>query len=671
MSRRILPRFPALVQGFNALSASLTSGVLRIGLDPTNIADSADPTAPGNKTIILNTTTGNLEKAEVASVIVDVATQAEAEAGIDNTAILSALRGKQQNTVQSELATYTPVGAVVGPRTIQSKLQESVSLEDYWRATDGATMHLAFERALATSTEKITLGSDAYTISDTVPILRDNVHIEGPGAMMGNINLTGSAGVAFDIGNLARQTFNVHMNGVTITRSTSTAGSIAIRARNLNLAEFKSNRLFGENKFGRLMEVYHGSRHYYDRMWFENSIDENFYMTGGAGSIGVLNGSTGAHIMNNCQFNGSNAGKASPETRAAILLDDYLLAFWAFNLEVNGYLGYAVHMRGTPANNQYNSLSLFYNLNVENLVDLSGVARVENHSNTQFLGGWCANKDTPAFKFGPNSQSNRVVDMQIGSRGATSIIEDGGVENRADSVEFVSYTAGGLAAIRWIAGSSRGIMENCEVQNMAQIAINEAGTTANHTVDGVSFADMTTADPFTGFGAGTNKVFDIIGKASAPFATRTGATLTFDLGLNGQSIQVLGSPAGDIFAFRAGKYYKEQVVLKFSFNSGNIRDVNLGDIGANILLGISATVLAITDRLICTFEWDGTYWSMISDNRTDRPGTTVTTYTVAGLPPVSPAGQIVAVSNDATVGYTGAISDGVNWRRFSDNGIVS
>ena len=46
------------------------------------------------------------------------------------------------------------------------------------------------------------------------------------------------------------------------------------------------------------------------------------------------------------------------------------------------------------------------------------------------------------------------------------------------------------------------------------------------------------------------------------------------------------------------------------------------------------------------------------------------TFTVATLPAVSPAGQLIHVS-DETGGAVAAYSDGTNWRRFSDGAIVA
>lgn len=138
---RVLPRFPARVRGINALSATTENGVLTIGIDPTNLAESADPTAEGNFTVIFNSTSNELEKAEVASTVVDIATEAEAEAGTDNQAILSALRGAQAIKVQAENADFTPEGTGAVVRPLYAKMREMVSLNDYSVDKTGATVN--------------------------------------------------------------------------------------------------------------------------------------------------------------------------------------------------------------------------------------------------------------------------------------------------------------------------------------------------------------------------------------------------------------------------------------------------------------------------------------------------------------------------------------------------
>lgn len=48
----------------------------------------------------------------------------------------------------------------------------------------------------------------------------------------------------------------------------------------------------------------------------------------------------------------------------------------------------------------------------------------------------------------------------------------------------------------------------------------------------------------------------------------------------------------------------------------------------------------------------------------------VKSYTVIGLPPATPAGQVAFVSDEAG-GSTLAFSDDTNWRRVADRAVVS
>lgn len=131
---RVLPRFPGRVVGISGLSALTSGGVLTIGLDPSTLADSADPTASGNFTFILNTTTGDFEKAPVASTVVDIATQGEAEAGNDNTAINTPLRTSQQTTArlasEAEAVAGTDTAKLVSPARVRDAVEQSAFTVD-------------------------------------------------------------------------------------------------------------------------------------------------------------------------------------------------------------------------------------------------------------------------------------------------------------------------------------------------------------------------------------------------------------------------------------------------------------------------------------------------------------------------------------------------------------
>jgi hypothetical protein len=69
----------------------------------------------------------------------------------------------------------------------------------------------------------------------------------------------------------------------------------------------------------------------------------------------------------------------------------------------------------------------------------------------------------------------------------------------------------------------------------------------------------------------------------------------------------------------------------------------------------------VVDTTDITFEYAG-----------GALGAVVPVFTVATLPPVTPAtpSRMIAVS-DETGGYTVAFTDGTNWRRVQDRAIVS
>jgi hypothetical protein len=158
---RVLPRFPTAVRGINALSATTQNGVLEVGIDPTNLAQSADPTAPGNYTFILKSTTNEFELAEVASTIVDIATKDEAEAGTDNTAVLTPLRTAQAISASESPFKYNAAGD--GSALDLAAFQAAESAFSAVRLPEGAIFNLG-----ATPPAKPVYGPGAVKIGGVV-----------------------------------------------------------------------------------------------------------------------------------------------------------------------------------------------------------------------------------------------------------------------------------------------------------------------------------------------------------------------------------------------------------------------------------------------------------------------------------------------------------------------
>lgn len=72
-------------------------------------------------------------------------------------------------------------------------------------------------------------------------------------------------------------------------------------------------------------------------------------------------------------------------------------------------------------------------------------------------------------------------------------------------------------------------------------------------------------------------------------------------------------------------------------------------------------------RFTTTWQaWFNGVWRVLSG----RDPLQCASFTVATLPPATPAGQMIYVSNEIG-GATLAFSDGTNWRRVQDRAIVS
>ncbi|QDP66984.1 MAG: putative tail fiber protein [Prokaryotic dsDNA virus sp.] len=80
----------------------------------------------------------------------------------------------------------------------------------------------------------------------------------------------------------------------------------------------------------------------------------------------------------------------------------------------------------------------------------------------------------------------------------------------------------------------------------------------------------------------------------------------------------------------------------------------------------NAADLVLSHRDTVTLCFDGSVWWQVAE----RPDINLQSYTVATLPSVSPAGQMIYVT-DETGGAIPAFSDGTDWRRVTDRAIVS
>lgn len=539
------------------------------------------------------------------------ASQAEAETGTENSKFMTPLRTVESIDVHAEHADFTPNGTEVGSFSIQNKLRRRVDVEDYYLTTDLGKINNAFARALARSeVKKIEFGSDDYSLDGPLAVNRGSVSIVGPGPGLGALNMTGTTDIALDIGLSDAQTFTVAVSGLSVTRTSSRAGSVVFRIRNASLLKIRDCRLFMDNKWGSAFDVQHGIYHEYFNILSENPIDNHVAITGGAGGGGAIGGWAVEHKWYECKFTAGNAGKGSPQDQASIILNDHVAATWMRDISTYGHLGAFVDLRGTLANKGRNTLNLFANLNCEATLANSCTLRIGAYQNTELLGGWCEGNAMSAIICKTDSSDSRVSNVQLGLKGNADGIEDHGTSNRFSNNEVVGYTSTGTA-YRFKTGSTLASVYGGEARQIGSIAVNEAGTEAGHHVSGISFSSLS-GTPLSGF-SGSNKVRGILSHSASPFMTRSSATLDVPFGCGDTKIQVF-SGTGNIDSLRDGIFYGERVTVAFAVSGQVVRDTTISS--GNIVLQTATTVTS-DGRLIMTFEWNAAnQWWCVSTNAT-------------------------------------------------------
>lgn len=97
MRLRIVPRFPARIQGTDGIAVDRTGGVVTVRQDWSNIAEAIDPADLDDMDILVRDNVNDeFVKIQASDFVAPIiATQAEAEAGVSNTKVMTPLRTKQ------------------------------------------------------------------------------------------------------------------------------------------------------------------------------------------------------------------------------------------------------------------------------------------------------------------------------------------------------------------------------------------------------------------------------------------------------------------------------------------------------------------------------------------------------------------------------------------------
>lgn len=134
---RIIPKFPARIQGSNGIGVTRSGGVVTVAQDWSAIQEAPEGYDAATYTALLQNAEGEFAKAPLgAGAGLSIASQAVAEAGADNLTLMSPLRTKQSIVANAILGEWLNTGTGAIQRTIDARLKETVSSQDFASLAD-------------------------------------------------------------------------------------------------------------------------------------------------------------------------------------------------------------------------------------------------------------------------------------------------------------------------------------------------------------------------------------------------------------------------------------------------------------------------------------------------------------------------------------------------------
>lgn len=171
------------------------------------------------------------------------------------------------------------IGAVV--RSILNKLRDTVNARDFGAIGDGvANDTAALQKALSSGAKRIIArAGDVYRITQPLVLDTNNVELDFQGA---TINLDDATGLMdhLQVGNGVTQQFGIKIKNTTFTRSQAATAGYAINMNYVGVVEVSGNRIFGNNRIWRGINVQRGIMINILNNYIDNYIDEGIFFEG-------------------------------------------------------------------------------------------------------------------------------------------------------------------------------------------------------------------------------------------------------------------------------------------------------------------------------------------------------------------------------------------------------
>ncbi|AWI88167.1 hypothetical protein C0214_07815 [Methylobacterium sp. DM1] len=496
-------------------------------------------------------------------------------------------------------------------RSIGAKLGERKSIADYALPSDAGDYAPAIERASAAGvTDLILPAGTQYTLKRPFTLPSANMRLTCDGQKTTEVRLLGANDYFGIVGNATTTSYNFYVEGCLLTKEQASSKGAILKLQNVYKWGFNYIRVYGEDKFWRVLELVTASAGISRNVDVDHILDRAVYATGGTAPFGTPSGGVIDNIFDLWYVISALVNPADPTTAGLFDFVDNYQAQWVTNLKAAKFKGYAVNFGGTVANRGTNTLNLVFNPNIEASEEKVGVVRFGAVVSSQVGGpaSWVSATGMPAFALTADSQNNTVRGLQVGLAGTgAQAVSDAGTLNLIEDIEAVGYDANADAGLAIGSTASKGRYRRLKVAQLKRVIVDQSPDTAGHSIEDVTYTAIT-GQPLTGL-AGTensNKVVKDITNLDAGAPT-LGAAATLSLPDKGETFTI--NTAGTINLITP-TYIGRRVTLLLAQGGTTIGDLQGGKGTGAIYLGKPLTTTDGRSRI--TLEWRCDYWWEIS-----------------------------------------------------------
>jgi hypothetical protein len=507
-------------------------------------------------------------------------------------------------------------------RSLLDKSFESKSVTDYYLQTDLGDIAPAIERAVNQFGVKrlnFFQVDSPFTLKRPFQLPNASVILEAESNRQTELKLIGANDYHAIVGNSSAMVYNFYMNNFLFTKQNASTQGAVLKLQNVGYWQFNNNRIYGENKIWRALDLVSTIEGFSDNVRIESILDKAVFGTGGSASPGNVGGPFFDSRFLNWYVYGSGAASADPVNDGCMVADSYFQAIIYHSCIIGQHRGAAFRFAGINAAKGVNVLNFVINPNVESDFTEARIAYM-NYIYSSSLGGsrsWVSSSGGSSgvtragIELTQNTTNITISGLQIGQAGAGSVgILDNGTRNIIQDNQFVGYDTNADAGIIVGANARKGSYERNTVSQLKRVLVDQSPDNAGHVIKDLTY-DSISGQALTGLTGSTssNKVIKNITNLDAPAPS-----------LIPSSDFILSVPdKGDTFTINATgtinaivtSYFGRRITLLLATSGITFNDLQYAS-GTFALYLSPGTFTTDSGRWRITLEWRGDYWWEIS-----------------------------------------------------------